>query len=318
MQYAAPRARRADSARRRANAERFSPRLQRDNSAGMLAPRLGGRGGGTPRPTLERGLHWRPIAPRVCALETLERRAAAWLWDADPRNDTGARLTFTARIAAPREHAVANLVARRRAGAAPDAAAMRYPPPLAPARFPPPPSVVDAGALRPVPIALDSYLGAWFERMRLPAPFEAGLTHCTAEYVASPDGTLRVTNQGWRAVAGAWVTNVGVAVASDARGVLAVSFGGPFGPYVVLAAARRLGAPGAAAYAAAIVGSPSHAMLWVLTRTRDAPVDAGWVRAVAAANGYPESAMRRLERVPQSVPANSAQLVAARGAHISA
>lgn len=114
---------------------------------------------------------------------------------------------------------------------------------------------------------LARYLGRWFEIGRLPNKFEdAGASDITAEYSLRDDDTITVTNscvteRGDREDA------VGQAVPGDAPGRLRVSF---------LPAALRW-IPGTRAnywvlkidddYSLALVGTPDHKFLWLLSRT---------------------------------------------------
>ena len=117
------------------------------------------------------------------------------------------------------------------------------------------------------PVALDAYLGKWYEYGRYEAPFQKGCEGVTAEYSLRDDGKIRVVNSCYEgALDGEFRQSTGKAkIVEDSAGAkLKVSFFGPFyGDYWVL----DRGAAGAdGLYPWSIVGEPSGRYLWMLTR----------------------------------------------------
>jgi lipocalin len=152
------------------------------------------------------------------------------------------------------------------------------------------PKVVDISPLIPVEIDLQRYLGYWYERVRLPNLFEKGLSHTSADYRPSPDGTLRVTNQGWVDRENRWKTSVGLARTTQHSGVLLVTFGYIYSLYVVIYNDN---------YNVVIVASPSRDYLWILTRQPDTQIDMDTCMQVLRMNGYSDDQLQRLEYVVQ-------------------
>ncbi|ANU07263.1 lipocalin family protein [Paraurantiacibacter namhicola] len=117
------------------------------------------------------------------------------------------------------------------------------------------------------PVALQSYLGTWYEYARYEAPFQEGCEGVTAEYTLRDDGKIRVVNSCYEgALDGEFRQSTGRAkVVEGSQGAqLKVSFFGPFyGDYWVL----DRGEPDAdGLYPWSIVGEPSGRYLWLLTR----------------------------------------------------
>ena len=117
------------------------------------------------------------------------------------------------------------------------------------------------------PVALDAYLGTWFEYARYEAPFQKGCEGVTAEYSLREDGKIRVVNSCYEGgLDGEFRQSTGRAkIVEDSAGArLKVSFFGPFyGDYWVL----DRGKPDAdGLYPWSIVGEPSGRYLWLLTR----------------------------------------------------
>lgn len=133
-------------------------------------------------------------------------------------------------------------------------------------------------------VDLPRYMGLWYEIARLPARFEKGCQHVTAEYKLRPDGKVDVVNSCRKnGPAGPLETARGVArvVDSTTNAKLKVSFFRPFqGDYWILDLD-----PG---YQYALVGEPARENLWLLSRT---PQLAQPIReqliAVAQAAGFP-------------------------------
>ena len=111
---------------------------------------------------------------------------------------------------------------------------------------------------------LDRYLGTWYEIARFDHSFERGLTHAKAHYSLNEDGTVTVTNTGIKD--GKDKTAKGRAVTTDTAGLLRVSFFGPFySDYRVMMLSDN--------YDYALVGSKSGKYLWILSRTKQLPVN---------------------------------------------
>ncbi len=112
-------------------------------------------------------------------------------------------------------------------------------------------------------VALDRYLGRWYEYARYDMMFERGCEGVTAEYSLRADGLIRVLNSCRKgAPDGPLKTAEGRAkrVGDTLGAKLKVSFFGPFfADYWVLDRADD--------YSWAIVGEPSGRYLWILTRT---------------------------------------------------
>ncbi len=116
-------------------------------------------------------------------------------------------------------------------------------------------------------VDLKRYAGTWHEVARYPNYFQR---HCardvTAEYVAQPDGSIKVTNSCVQAD-GKTEKVVGRAtvVPDSGNAKLKVSFFGPFtGDYWVIALDEK-------DYSWAVVGHPSRKYLWVLAREPKLP-----------------------------------------------
>lgn len=117
------------------------------------------------------------------------------------------------------------------------------------------------------PVALDAYLGKWYEYGRYEAPFQKGCEGVTAQYSLRDDGKIEVVNSCYEgSLDGKFKQSTGKAkIVEDSAGAkLKVSFFGPFyGDYWVL----DHGAAGAdGLYSWSIVGEPSGRYLWMLTR----------------------------------------------------
>lgn len=109
---------------------------------------------------------------------------------------------------------------------------------------------------------LNKYLGTWYELARFDHSFERGLTACTANYSIREDGKIRVLNSGLKE--GKTKVSEGKAKPTDTRGLLRVSFFGPFySDYRVLMISED--------YSYALVGSATDKYLWILSRTPELP-----------------------------------------------
>ena len=112
------------------------------------------------------------------------------------------------------------------------------------------------------PVALEQYLGRWYEYGRYEAPFQKGCEAVTAEYSLREDGKIKVVNSCRKGtVDGETDQSTGRAkiVEGSDGAKLRVSFFGPFyGDYWVLDRGAN--------YEWSIVGEPSGRYLWMLTR----------------------------------------------------
>ncbi|PZP39696.1 MAG: lipocalin [Pseudomonas fluorescens] len=112
------------------------------------------------------------------------------------------------------------------------------------------------------PVELNSYLGRWYELARYDNRFERGCEGVTADYSLRDDGMIRVVNtchQGGVDGQAKAVEGRAKIVPASGNAKLKVSFFGPFyGDYWVLDHAPD--------YSWSIVGEPSGAYLWILTR----------------------------------------------------
>ncbi|WP_442867788.1 lipocalin family protein [Caulobacter sp. NIBR2454] len=145
------------------------------------------------------------------------------------------------------------------------------------------------------PVALNRYLGVWYEIARYEQRFEKGCEGVTAEYTLRPDGMVGVKNT---CREGAPDGPVKVAdgkakVVEGSKGAkLKVSFFGPFfGDYWVLDRAED--------YSWSIVGEGSGRYLWILSREpvlSDAERDAliGRVKAM----GYDTGMLKIVKQPP--------------------
>ena len=143
----------------------------------------------------------------------------------------------------------------------------------------------------PVRFDPDRYLGTWYEIARLDHRFQRGDVAATAIYALNADGSIAVTNRGWRPD-GTERSVTGRARFLGPRDVasLAVTFRWPFeGGYHVI----RLDPD----YQIALVSGPTRDYLWLLARTPTLPesVVQDWL-AFAAGLGYP------VERIIRSQP----------------
>lgn len=113
------------------------------------------------------------------------------------------------------------------------------------------------------PVALEKYLGRWYELARYEANFQKGCEAVTAEYSQNEDGTIHVLNSCRQdSVNGALRTAEAEAyvVEGSNNAKLRVSFFWPFyGNYWVMDHAPD--------YSWSIVGEPSGKYLWILSRT---------------------------------------------------
>jgi apolipoprotein D and lipocalin family protein len=148
-------------------------------------------------------------------------------------------------------------------------------------------NVVDA-------VALDRYVGRWYEIASFPQRFQRGCVATTAHYTLRDDGRIRVENEcrdgsfdgDLRRVEGvAWVTDP-----NGSQAKLKVQFFWPFsGAYWIIELDPE--------YRYAVVGHPSRDYLWILARTRT--IDPGVYETLLTrieAQGYD---LERLNRTPQ-------------------
>lgn len=112
---------------------------------------------------------------------------------------------------------------------------------------------------------VSSYLGTWYEIMRLDHSFERGLTNVTASYTSGEDGKLRVVNRGFNRQEYEWDEAQGTAVFQGSRNVasLSMTFQWPFaGGYHVFELDKQ-------GYDYALVSGPNRDFLWLLARNPD-------------------------------------------------
>jgi apolipoprotein D and lipocalin family protein len=139
-------------------------------------------------------------------------------------------------------------------------------------------------------VALDRYLGTWYEIASFPQSFQKGCTATTATYTLRPDGDIDVLNRCRKgSLDGKENTAKGRARVVDrsTNAKLEVTFFRPFwGDYWII----DLG-PG---YEYAVVGHPSRDYLWILSRTRtmDASVYEGILTRLRA-QGYEVERLNR-------------------------
>ncbi|MCQ2284695.1 MAG: lipocalin family protein [Bacteroidales bacterium] len=110
---------------------------------------------------------------------------------------------------------------------------------------------------------IERYMGHWYEIARFDHPFEHGLEGCTADYELQEDGTVLVTNSGYKgSLEGKFKQSVGKARRPNAKvpGQLEVSFFMNFySPYNVMELSPD--------YNYVLVGSKNDKYLWILSRT---------------------------------------------------
>lgn len=112
-------------------------------------------------------------------------------------------------------------------------------------------------------VDLHKYMGLWYEVARLPARFEKGCQHVTAEYKLQPDGKVRVVNTCHQeGLNGPVKQATATARALDStNSKLKVQFFWPFeGDYWILDLDLS-------DYRYALVGEPGRENLWILSRT---------------------------------------------------
>ena len=140
---------------------------------------------------------------------------------------------------------------------------------------------------------LDRYLGSWYEIARFNHSFERGITHAKAFYSLNDDGTITVTNSGFKD--GKYKKSTGKAKTTDTAGLLRVSFFGPFySDYRVMMLSDD--------YNYALIGSGSPKYLWILSRTPKVPNDVlKQILAVATERGYDTGKLIWVEQNVDSV-----------------
>ena len=144
-------------------------------------------------------------------------------------------------------------------------------------------------------VDLDRYLGRWFEIARFDNRFQRKCAgEVTAEYAKRSDGRLDVVNR-CRLASGEMTTAAGVARIVDpaTRSTLKVRFAPAFlswipavwGDYWIIGLADD--------YSWAVVGTPDHEYLWVLSRTAAMePTQYRRALDIARANGFDEGRLR--------------------------
>ncbi|WP_139921055.1 lipocalin family protein [Hymenobacter sp. DG01] len=112
-------------------------------------------------------------------------------------------------------------------------------------------------------VNLHKYMGLWYEVARLPARFEKGCQHVTAEYKLLPDGKVRVVNTCHKEGLNGPVKKATATARAvdDTNSKLKVQFFWPFeGDYWILDLDLS-------DYRYALVGEPGRENLWILSRT---------------------------------------------------
>ncbi|MBT8427461.1 MAG: lipocalin family protein [Erythrobacter sp.] len=143
-------------------------------------------------------------------------------------------------------------------------------------------------------VAIEAYLGKWYEYGRYEAPFQRDCEGVTAEYSLRDDGKIRVVNSCFKgSLDGEFDQSTGRAkIVDDSEGAkLKVSFFGPFyGDYWVL---DRGPLDTDGEYIWSIVGEPSGRYLWMLTREpRPAPETRALLESRVRELGYDWSLVR--------------------------
>lgn len=125
---------------------------------------------------------------------------------------------------------------------------------------------------------LRSIMGTWYEIARFDHRFERGMEYVTATYTLLPDGTVEVSNKGFRD--GKEHISIGHAKPTNEAGRLRVSFFWKFySDYNILAIAPD--------GEWMIVGSKSPKYLWLLSRTPSLPEQSlRYIISLAAQRGY--------------------------------
>ena len=107
------------------------------------------------------------------------------------------------------------------------------------------------------------YMGLWYEIARLPKWFERDLDNVTATYVLE-NGTLKITNRGWRGGEEKVSTAVGYFAGPSDEGSFRISFFRPFyGDYRIIWLSPD--------YDLALVTGEDRSSLWILARTAVIP-----------------------------------------------
>jgi len=116
------------------------------------------------------------------------------------------------------------------------------------------------------PFDAQRYMGQWYEIARLDHRFERGLSRVTAQYALQTDGSVAVTNRGFKAEKNKWSEAHGRAlfIGDPNTASLKVSFFGPFyGGYHVVALDE--------AYQWSLVMGPDRDYFWLLARQPQLP-----------------------------------------------
>ena len=132
-------------------------------------------------------------------------------------------------------------------------------------------------------LALDKYLGRWYEIARIDNRFERGISNAFAEYSLNPNGTIKVVNSGVDIKTGRMKSAVGKAKTTSVPGLLRVSFFWIFySDYRVLAVDEN--------YNWALVGGSSSKYLWILSRiSKLSEEDMALIISEASRRGYDTS-----------------------------
>lgn len=131
---------------------------------------------------------------------------------------------------------------------------------------------------------LVKYMGTWYEIARYDHPFERNLELVTANYALNPDGTVTVTNSGYKTTSGKYKESVGRGrTVKGKNGELEVTFFLNFwSPYKIMELAPD--------YSYVLIGSDSDKYLWIMSRTPKLPDKTiQEILALAESRGYDTS-----------------------------
>jgi len=112
-------------------------------------------------------------------------------------------------------------------------------------------------------LALDRYLGTWYEIARLDHSFERGMEQVTTSYSLHDDGEINVVNRGFSLPDNEWKDAQGKAyfIDNSGNGYLKVSLFSPaYGAYVIFELEQEN-------YQYAFISCPNLDYLWLLSRT---------------------------------------------------
>ena len=112
----------------------------------------------------------------------------------------------------------------------------------------------------------ERYMGKWYEIARFDFKFEKDLSFVTADYSENPNGSIKVTNNGYNTKKKRWQSAEGKAIFAKTPdvGMLKVSFFGPFySGYNIVAIDKD--------YKYALILGENLNYLWLLSREKTMP-----------------------------------------------